>query len=257
MAILRQNPGLSCALALLVCSVVATLLVVWPHGAPALAGEPHYDPLDAVTAGQIRVLQHDAGLDDAALACLNLSAEPLEGILGGLRGDFVAHAPDWRAARRAVADQQARVRLLESALDNGVGQSAALQTAREQLVQLQAAYQQRLITLRTSLTAALSANQQTLLAHLCEPAQGAMPYRVLELTAEQQQLLAGAQLRYHQRLALARDAQTQAALAAAFAREREAAIGATNLQTLEALHGYLGEAAQRVVFALNLVFPIG
>jgi DNA repair exonuclease SbcCD ATPase subunit len=238
--------------------LLATVLLAWlawPTGQPALAEQPTYTPLDVVTAGRMDTLRRDTGLDDDVLECLNLNDTQLETLLPAVRSWYETHAAAWRAAQTAVADQQARIRQLESALANGHDETAALAAARQQLVSLEAAYETQLASLRNPLVAALSESQQALLTRMRTRATAPLPFRILDLSTEQDQTVTRLTTDYHQRLALAREAQTRAALAAAYAQNLDATLGPTNVQLLAALNQYLGPASQYVVAALQRVFP--
>jgi hypothetical protein len=252
MAAIRRNPVLSATVAGLL-AVLALVLILWPHP-QAQAGEP-FLPVSAVDAANVLTLRSGAGFDDDVLACLNPTPQQLETALPALRSWYQTHGADGLAAYRAVADQQARIRLLEAAIANGHDQSAALLAAQRQLTQLQAVYDAALANLRTAAAATLSTSQQTLLDQMRVRPAMPMPFRILDLTVEQQNALARVNTDYQQRLALARDAQTRAALATLYAQQLADALGPNNLQLLAALTEYRGAAAERVVSALQAVFP--
>jgi hypothetical protein len=252
MAAIRCNPVLTAAVAGLL-AVLALVLILWPHP-QAQAGEP-YPPVSAVDAANVLALRSGAGLDDDVLACINPTAQQLDTALPALRNWCDTHGADALTAQRAVADQQARIRLLEAAIANDHDQSAALLAAQQQLTQLQAAYDTALADLRTAAAATLSTSQQTLLDQMRVRPTTPMPFRILALTVEQQDALARVSTDYQQRLALARDPQTRAALATLYAQQLVDALGPNNLQLLAALTEYRGAAAERVVSALQNVFP--
>lgn len=256
MAILRRNPDLSCALGLLVCSLVATVLVVWPRGTPALAGEPEYEPLDAVTAAQMEALRHGAGLDDDLLVCLNLDEPRLETLLAGVRAWFERSGAGWLAATEAVSLQRATIRELRVDQLNGLDPGMSLVGAEQDLARLETAQDAQLAALRAALGATFSPGQIALLEQMRARAGVPMPFRVLNLTPEQDQAVAKATRRYHQRLALAHNTQSNAALAGDYVRELETAIGAANLRTLSDLRSYRTVAAERLVAVLKRVFPV-
>jgi hypothetical protein len=254
MAAIRRNPGITVFVCLsLTAALVAWL--AWPSPAPAWAGSG-YTALDAVTADRIAVLRQDVGLDDDALACADLSAAQLEGTLAALRTWYAAEQADWLAASAAVADRRAVIRRLESAIANGQAEASALNAARQELTQAQAAYETLLAGLRTAATAGLSDSQRTVLNQMRTHRAVCMPFRILDISAEQQAGLARVLADYHQRLALVRNASAQAALAAEHAQAVADAIGADNVTLLAALAAYRGAAAERVVAALHLVLPV-
>jgi hypothetical protein len=255
MAAIRRHPALTAAVAGLL-AVLALVLILWPHPqAQAQAGEP-FLPVSAVDAANVLALRSGAGFDDDVLACINPTAQQLDTALPALRNWYDTHGPDALAAQRAVADQQARIRRIESAIANGQDQSAALLAAQQQLTQLQAAYETALADLRTATAATLSTSQQTLLDQMRVRPTTPMPFRILALTVEQQNALARVNTDYQQRLALARDPQTRAALATLYTQQLADTLGPNNLQLLAALAEYRGPAAERVTSALQTVFPM-
>lgn len=255
MAVIRRSPGLFGGLGVLVIVLVFGWLL-WPHP-QASSAEQGYLALDAVTAGRIEVLRADAGLDDDALAALDLTPAQLESALAALRSGYEANSSTWIARWSALADQRARVRLLESAINRGQDESSALAAARQGLAQLEAEYQSAVAGLRTTALASASEPQQLLAQRMAAQRAVPMPLRVLELSAGQQTELSAASCRYHQRLALARTSEARALIESEYHQQLESILGTPAMQTLTGLGERLGPASERVVAALRTVLPIG
>jgi len=253
MAVIRRHPrlfgGLSLTLALL-----ALVWLLWPHVPPAQA-DPGYDPLDPVKAARVHALRRALALDNDVLACLDLESPQLESLLAQLRSWYETNSTDLAQRQAAVADQRARVRQLESAVNMGEDRVAELTAARQQLATLEAQYATYLAGVRQSLIGGLPAPSQALVARMDAARELPMPFRVLALTPEQLQACQAARTRYQQRLTVARTNDQRVSAQAAYEQDLEAAIGTQNLQTLAALKNYLGPASERVVAALNLVLP--
>ena len=254
MAVIRRNPVLS---SLLACGLLAVVLglVLWPRPV-ARADVGTYPPLAPADAARVAALRNAAGLDDDVLECLSASDQQLQALVPGIRSWYDAHNGDWIAADQAVTKQQARIRRLQSAINNGQDQSAALAAAQQQLAQLQAARETVLQTFRTACLGTLSPDQVTLITGMRARTAIPMPYRVLNVTPDQQQTLSALCSNYNEQLALARDPATVAALAANFNQQLATALGPANMQTLASLAQSRGPASVRVVALLNQVFPV-
>ncbi|MEW6253108.1 MAG: hypothetical protein AB1716_20920 [Planctomycetota bacterium] len=252
MAVIRRHPTLSVTVVCVLLLAGAGLLL-WPR--PVAHAQLGYEPLTPVAAARVADLRVSAGLDDDALAAADLSAEQLDSVLPALRSWYEGHEQAWNAAVSAVADQQALIRRLESAIANGRDERQALAAARQTLAQREAELETLVQDLHTSCLGALSAEQRALVVHMRTRRDQPMPFRLLALTAEQDQARARISSDYHQRLALARDRQTAGALTRTYEQQLADALGPTALQKLAALAEYRGAASLRVVYALNQVFP--
>ena len=257
MAAIRRHPAAFGALGV-VLTIFGLAWLLWPQSQLAVAADPGgRTPLDPVAAGQIATLRQDLALDDDVLACLDLTSPQLESLLADVRAWYEAHTAQWLAQKSALADQQALVRVLESAVNMGEDQSAALAAAQEQLATLKAQYASSMTSTRAALATGLTAPQQALIARMDANRLLAMPFRVLELTSDQQKALRAVLTRYHQRLSVAREAEERAAIHADYEQDLQTAIGAPALQALAALGAYLGPAAERVASACDLVLGAG
>lgn len=255
MAVIRRNPELFSGLAIAVVLTLAAGWLLWPSPEPTLAQEGH-QPLDAVAAGQVDILRQDAGLDDNVLAALDLTDVQLETVLAELRDWYDTNSATLISAWSALGDQRARVRLLESAIAMGENRATALANARQQLVTLETQYETLLAGLRTAAWGEVGASQRALAQRMHAQQTLPMPFRVLDLSAGQQENLHRLLARHHQRLAVTRDPQQRAAVQRQYRQELERVIGASGMQTLAALDQYLGASSQRVVAAVQTVLPL-
>lgn len=254
MAVIRRNPAAFLLVGSVGLAVLAGLLV-WPDPPPA-AADPAYEVLAPATAHRVTALRSAAGLDDDALAALNLSAEQLYTLLGEVRDWYDTDGAEAWAARAAVVDQEARIRQLRTALHLGADARAALTAAQQTLAQLEAAYANELAGLRASVAGTLSPSQSALLDHLRAHDDVPMPFRILGLTSAQQAALSQARADYLQQRALARDDEARTEAADTYRQALAGALGPEHLQTLAAFAAYRAGAAARVVAALNEVLPV-
>jgi hypothetical protein len=234
----------------------AFMNAVWLPARTALGEAPDATPLDATTAAGVEMLRRVAGLDDNNLAGLNPSNGQLRAVLENLSAWYQAHDDTWLASEQSLSEQRARVRRLRLSVIQGCDADDALATAEAHLSQLAGACQSRIAELDVTVLAALDDSQRALLHHLRSAADMSMPYRVLNLSAEQRAALTRTVRRYRQRLATAPDAETRSAAAAEFAAARAHAIGAENMQQLAALRSYRGAAADRVIAAVRDVLAV-
>ncbi len=236
----------------------ALLLAIWfmrlPY-APAAFVVQSYPPLGDVDAARIDQLRRDAGLDDDVLACCDLTDEQLETLLSATRSWFDTNDATLAAAVSDIADQRALIRFLRSEIANGRDETQRLREAKAALAQAEAAHAALVSAVRTGVLGGLSPSQRTLADLMLAGGDLVMPYRILGLNDTQRDALSQTRSRYHQRLSVARSAQTRAGIHREYVSALQSAIGATNVQKLAALAAYRGAASQRVVAAVQLVLP--
>ena len=254
MAVIRRNPGLFGGLGAVVI-LAAFGWFLWAHPAATL-GEEGYEPIDALTAARIDVLRHDAGLDNDVLGAMDLSAAELEALLSDLRDWYGTNSASLVAQWSTLADQRARIRYLQSAINMGGDEAEALATAQQALARSQAAYETLLASARSATLSELEQSEQALAEHMRSQAALPMPYRVLDLSTSQQADLKRAQAHYQQRLCVARTAEQRSTYKSMHDQDVSAAIGVASEQTLASLRGYLGSSSERVVTALDTVLPV-
>jgi hypothetical protein len=254
MAALRRHATLSVSVLAVLILITGTVLL-WPRPTAQAQGGP-YAPLRPDAAAQLQALRNAAALDDDALITLNADPTQLEHLLSSLRQWAETHDADWRAASSAVADAQARIRLLVAAQNIGQDRTADLAAAQQQLAPLQTQLDTLLQQARTACLAGLSNDQLAQLEHLRSQPNLPMTFRLLTLTPDQQQALSQLNTDYNQQIALVRDPQARGALADAYNRQLADLIGPTNAQTLSTFNAFAGPASERVVTTLNLVLPV-
>jgi hypothetical protein len=255
MAVLRRNAGRVSVGVLVVCALLAAWWALSPHPPRAVA-EGRYDALDAVAAAQVDLLRRENGLDDDALAAMNLNDGQLEVVLAAARAWYETNVSALVAKWSGIADQRALIRHYRSQINMGQDMSNELEAAERQLAQLESAYETFVSGLRRTALAGLSDSQQAMSEHMRLRRELPMPFRVLDLSEAQDTGWQQARTRYLQRLAVTRDAQTRATIRGQYARHLETALGSGNMQTLATLRGYLGAASGRVVAVVQLVLPV-
>jgi hypothetical protein len=187
---------------------------------------------------------------------MDLSAVQLEDVLAETRSWYETNVSDVLAKWSAIADARALIRHYRAQINMGQDASQDLETAEQQLAQAESAYETLVAGLRQAALAELSDSEQALSEHMRQRRELLMPFRVLDLSQAQDDGWQQARLRYLQRLAVTRDAQTRATLRSQYAQDLETALGSGNMQTLATLRGYLGSASQRVVTAVQTVLPV-
>lgn len=251
MAAIRQNAGWLSVVA--VCGVV---LASWRFGVlPAVSAQQTYTPLDDATQSSVDDLRRTAGLDNDALAALNLTEDQLEGMLAAVRTWHESTVATLRERRSALADARAAVRIEQSAVDNGQQRAEHLFRAKSQRTTAQASYDQLLTDLHAQAVSGLTPGEVALLFRLQANRVVQMPFRVLELSEEESGALQQALFKYGQRMATIRDEEERAAARIAFQSELASAIGAQNVATINGLGSYVPAASLRVTTALTEVLP--
>ena len=209
-------------------------------------------PLTRLDAARLHELRQDVGLNDDALGVLDLSDAQLDEVLTDLRGWHSEHATQLAAARSAIADAQANIRLLTSRINTGDGAEnlpAQLATAKASLVTAKAAYETLLTSVRTSVISAESPQQLALIERMRSQERIPMPYRALELNDQQRRDLIAALVAHSQRVSLAgNEAVPPIDLAGV--------LGAQNIQQLASINAVRGPASHRVVAALSRNLPV-
>ncbi len=254
MATLRRNAGWLSATGLVLFTVCGTWWLVSWYAPFALAAET-YTPLDGVDAALMERLRRETGLDDEVLACIDVSSAQLETMLASLRSWYETNKTELLAQQAAVADQAAVIRVLQSANRIGEDVLSDLAAARQELTRRQNAYATLLETPHNDALTGLSDDELAVAERVYQRFGISMPFRFLELTDNQDRSVTSVRTRYFKRLAMARDADERSAARTEYLQDIEGAIGAANIQELNALKTYLGDASERVVAAVQTVLP--
>ena len=108
--------------------------IYWSTSATPIAlAQPSYTALDEETAARIDALRAAAGIDNDALAALDLSQVQLETVLSGLRTWYETNAATLAQQNESVARARATVRGLATQLGQGEDVAAALTAAESEL----------------------------------------------------------------------------------------------------------------------------
>lgn len=252
MPVIRSNAAWLSAVAVCSIAVVASLRLAT---LPAVSAQQTYAPLDDATQASIRDLRRAAGLDNDALAALNLTQNQLEHMLAAVRTWHESTFATLQERRSALADARAAVRIERSAVDSGQQRAEQLAQAKSQLITAQTSYDQLLADIREQAADDLAPTELALLSRFYANRAMQMPYRVLDLTAVELGALQQALFKYGQRVATARGDEARAQALEAFRSELASAIGAQNVATISGLGSYLPDASSRVTSALAQVFP--
>ena len=209
-------------------------------------------PLTRLDAARLNELRQDVGLTDDALGVLDFSDVQLDGVLTDLREWYFSNEEQLAAARSAVADAQASIRVLKSRLSTGdpaEGLAEQLATSKTTLATATAAYETLITTARTSVMGNESPQQLALLERMRNFRETPMPFRALDLTVEQRRALTAALNAYGQRVSVAGNQEVPGV-------DWAAIVGAQNFQQMGAINAVRGPASHRVVAALTRNLPV-
>lgn len=204
--------------------------------------EAGYSTLDPVAAGEIDRLAQEIGLDDNALAAVDLSQAQLNDVLARLRAWYEPNAVLIRTRWAAVADATALKRIARSTAETGSGSAPEfdLSAAETALATVQA---QAL----AAAVAGLSTEQRADIAAVASRKSLPMPFRVLALSSDQERALQTWLTQRSLRASHAQDGDPAAGLSDA--------IGSQNVTALDSFASARPARSARIVLARNTVLP--
>lgn len=250
----------------LMSGVAVVGLTIWPSAplatlfswnGPWVAQVTTSNPLDSVEMAQLGTLRAAGALDLAGLAPLNLNEAQATTCLTDLRAWYDANRAEVSAAQRSVADAAAQLRAAESAFATGQGDGGTVESARTALQAAQAAWTAIVQSCRAASLKSLGQEVVAIADRIYGNRQErwTLPYDVVPFEEGEATQLVAAISQYQQRRSMRATREARATEVARFAAERDAAIGANGVETLETLSGYLATAT-RVALAAELeVFP--
>lgn len=109
--------------------------------------------------------------------------------------------------------------------------------------------------MRNTVFTNLTADQRSTITLMKAQSNLPMPYRALPLSAGQSSALRKALLQQEQRRSVARTDERRDEVLSQFQQDRDQALGATNVQLMAAIQGYLPASSERTVAAINEVLP--
>lgn len=261
MAIIRRHPTLFGSVGLCLIVAFAVTLNLSRHASLAVAklddppGES-YSPISPLAAAEIAQLRRDIALDDDALAAVNVTGQQAVNVIAAIRTWYEGHTAAFRAARSAVADQQALIRSYQSANTNGQDVIASLNAAKGDLPTLQAAYDSLIAECRSSALANLDNGQQTLATLLQTRKAIPMPYRAVSLSSEQDQTLQRLKMEFHLRYGSTSDPDAQAAALSQYGQAVANTLGTENVNSINSINANIPNASQYVVNAIQNVLAV-
>lgn len=262
MATLRRNWPFFMILAV-VCLLAVPLLI--PHllqqATVAQQVPPEtpvvYEPLAPVDHDRLRDLRAELGLDQDALLALHLTGQQAEQLLAGLRHWYEQNKTELRAHDEAVGAQRQALRRIDQALRTGRAPASgtAHRQAGQTLASAQSGRQAFVEGAVTAVAAGLSQEQRTLLAVLRANRGEALPFRMIAMTDAQKRELKIARRHYQRQLAAAEDEAARQAAGAAWTARVESLLDSNQRERMTGLDQYAGAASERIVTALQQVFP--
>lgn len=225
--------------------------------AVALFDAPHDPPTD-LERSQVESLLESLSLDRDALVALNLSSQQGEDLLAAVRTFNASNRAALDTRLASLAEARSHLRSLERAIRNGTaGENPQGQwnDAVAAVVTAQNGYDAQLGTLRSSLSDRLSESQVTAWANLKSGWGGALPLRMLSLSAGQKGDLASASDRYEHTLAEATSDQDRAAAVSAWNSAVDGVLTQDQKTVCEAYVSQYVTASAAVAEAFAAVLP--
>jgi hypothetical protein len=262
MAILRRNAGWLGTIG----GLALMAAVVWWVFTPATSSNamltavaywPSVPELTAVQAGQIERLRRDSGLDDDALACLDLSDDELDVVFTDLREWFDANATALANKLDAVATARNAVNAIRSQFDMGTEEDAQnLESAVANLAAAKSEYEALLVAAREDALESVSAGKAAIVTRMKANHAVAMPFRFLELSDEQRDQLHVAQGRHFRIIGTLPADLDQTDAHDQHQQALETALGAEAIAELSDLAEFRAESARRLVAAIQRNLPV-
>lgn len=191
----------------------------------------------------------EAGLSDANLTALNVTAVQAENILAAARQWCEDNTATLTQRKVNVGAKRTAVRELERQVAAGPRSQqvlSSLATAQQELATAQAQYEQTLQGLRSTVSAQLSESQQSLWSVLRAGEKLPLPDRLLALTDEQQGQLTDARRIYRARLLEAEDQAARAQAGQWHDTQRSQILTESHQQMLESYEGYAQQSSVSV-----------